>query len=189
MEPGNSNASMVLSGLTGADAAVDANGRFTLKSVNAGLYRVTVSGLPPDCYVRVAQFRGEDALQNGLAVDGPADAPLQVVIATNAPRIDGMLIDKDGNPVANTMVILMPDDRQKSEAYKTVNSDPTGHFTIQGIIPGSYKLFSWDSLEPGEFRDPDFVAPFENLGQPITLGAGDSQQVQIRVINTTNPGR
>jgi hypothetical protein len=35
--------------------------------------------------------------------------------------------------------------------------------------PGGYKLFAWDDVEAGEWRDPGFLRDYEKEGEKLTL--------------------
>jgi hypothetical protein len=53
---------------------------------------------------------------------------------------------------------------------------------MQGVTPGQYKLFAWESVEQGEWQDPAFIGTYESAGRPIHIYEGTNENVQLPVI-------
>ena len=66
--------------------------------------------------------------------------------------------------------------------FKTAPIDATGHFSLAGIAPGEYKLFAWEHAEDGAYQDPEFLKPYENQGQAVTIREGSRETAQLKVI-------
>jgi hypothetical protein len=84
-------------------------------------------------------------------------------------------------------VVLIPEQRlrEQSSNYATANTDQNGYFLLKGIMPGDYKLFSWDSVEEGEWYDMDFLKPYEDKGISIHLDEGDHKSIGLNLIETS----
>ena len=162
----------------------DADGSFTLDGIVPGDFRVTLRGVPPDGYVKSIRLGNADVLSDGLHMSGPPQGLLEIVIGSNAGKIEGAVADTRQRPLANRTVVLVPDirSRQRSDLYKVVSTDNAGRFRMQGITPGEYKLFAWEDVESGAWQDPAFIGPFENAGKPIHIDEGTSESVQLQVI-------
>lgn len=52
-------------------------------------------------------------------------------------------------------------------------------WSIRGIAPGDYTLFSWEEVEGNAWEDPDFLKPFESEGQSISLQDGDGKSMDL----------
>jgi hypothetical protein len=50
----------------------------------------------------------------------------------------------------------------------------SGNFTINGVAPGDYKLFAWEYVAANAWMNAEYLAPFENRGQAISVGGGAS---------------
>ena len=83
-----------------------------------------------------------------------------------------------------SVVSLVPDVplRERLMLFKTTATDTTGHFSISGIAPGEYKLFAWQQVEDGAYQDPEFLKPYENQGQAVTIREGSRETAQLKVI-------
>jgi hypothetical protein len=56
---------------------------------------------------------------------------------------------------------------------------------LKGIEPGDYKLFSWSSVEEGDWYDADFLKPFEEKGVSVHLEEGDHKRIDLTLIETS----
>jgi len=160
------------------------DGSFKIDGVQVGDYRLTLRGVPPDAYVRSMRMGGDDVLDGGLHLSGPPQNPLEIVIATDAGRLNGTVFNARQEPLANRTVVLVPDARlrHRSDLYKTVNTDQSGRFEMQGITPGTYQLFAWEEVETGAWRDPEFIRAYENRGKSVQVNPGSGESVQLTVI-------
>lgn len=106
--------------------------------------------------------------------------------------MNGVVLTSDSLPAAGDTVVLVPDASRRSlrEFYKTAMTDQNGKFTIKGITPGDYKLFSWDAVEGNEWNgaewyDAEWLKPFEVKGESVHLEESDSKSVSLTLIETT----
>ncbi len=108
------------------------------------------------------------------------------IAAVQHSQIEGTVIDKDRKPVANAQAVLIPNDRrERAAAYKTAVSDQNGRFTMHTIVPGNYKLFAWEDIEPFAYVDPDFVRKYEELSIPVSVSESARLNVETKVIPAT----
>jgi hypothetical protein len=164
------------------------DGSFSLEKVNAGEYRLGVQGLPPAMYVKSARFDQNDILATGFTVTDRAPGTLQVVVSANSGQIDGNVLDKDSKPVRGIPTVLIPDrNRDRRDVYKIVQTDQNGHFVMNGIAPGDYKLFAWEDIEPFSYYDPDVLKQFEDNGKPIHIVETTKETYEIKLIPAATP--
>jgi hypothetical protein len=161
-----------------------ADGIFTLSGFGAGSYRVTMDGIPPTAYVKAIHYGATDVLAAGLNIENPPDTQLEVVVALDGGLLEGTTRNEKLEPVLNATIVLVPDAplRTMHHLYKAEYSDTTGRFVIQGIAPGDYKVFAFDSIDSGAWLDPDVLQSYETRGTPVRLGAGGSRQMQLTVL-------
>jgi protocatechuate 3,4-dioxygenase beta subunit len=170
------------------DARVNQGNSFSLKDIGEGTYRVAVGGESKDCYVKDVQYGGTSALEDGFTVGRGSPATLEITISSHGARVQGTVVDADGLPAVGVWVALVPDvgHRTQYRLYKTQTTDQYGHFDLRGISPGEYKLFSWEEAESDAWEDPEFLKPFEDKGEKITVQEGNSKSVAVTAIKTAN---
>lgn len=125
-----------------------------------------------------------DVLHNGLTISGPGTVPLEIVLAPIGGAIDGTALDKDEKPVAGAVVALIPalELRARHDRYFDATADQYGHFELQNVPPGDYKILAWDDVEPDIWYDPAFLLTVESKADSIALKpkARETLRVHIR---------
>jgi len=159
---------------------------FTLKGLGEGTYHAVVLGMTKDCYIKDMRYGESSALKDGFTVTRGDAGSLEIVVSSRGARVQGTVMDEDGLPQAGVSVVLVPElsQRENFQKYKTESTDQYGQFDLRGIAPGDYKLFSWVEVEAGAWEDPEFLRPFEEKGQRITLQDGDHSSFKVTAIQT-----
>ena len=151
-----------------------------------------VSDLPPDIYrvradsaeisyVKAVRYGDIDVLDAGLPLNSSPSSPVEITISLSAGAIRGTSVTREGKPVANAAVVIVPnpDQRKRADLYKSAMSAADGTFKITGITPGDYKVFSWSDVDTDAWQDPDFIKDYEDQGKPIHLGEGTATTLQV----------
>lgn len=170
-------------GRPAGNGRVRGDGGFTLKATG-GNYRMSVSGIPANTFIRSARLGDTDILRDGLHVTGAVDRPIEIVLASNAGELEGMTLDSNSAPMPNVVVALVPQSpllRGRDDLYATASTDAAGRFRLRTIAPGDYKLFAWQYVEDGAWHDPQFLAPYEQFGEPIRIHEGKNPESLVTV--------
>jgi hypothetical protein len=140
--------------------------------------------LPPAAYVEDIRLGADSIYDNGLVVGREAVDSIDVIVNTNGGSIAGTVIGADQKPAANMTVVLVPptNRRQNPALYRTARSDAQGHFNMANIPPGSYKLFSWESVLPGAYQNAEFLEKHEERGSAVTIMGGTQTKAEVEVI-------
>lgn len=167
-------------------AHVAANGEFLWNDVPAGTYFVQIvgnSGANQDWWVQALQADGRDVNDSGIGVNG-ATVFLDMVASANGATTDGVVIDAQEKPVANAVVVAVPEIRMRGrvDRYRQTVSDQTGHFSLRGLRPGHYTLFAWDSVEGQAYYNPEFLKIYEGRGTALNVSEGGRESIQLTVI-------
>jgi hypothetical protein len=170
---------------------VKSDGSFLLKNAFDDEYQIYVDGLPQNYFLKSARLDGVDVLAAGVTIDTKqTPGLLDLLVSPNGARIDGV-VSEDQKPFAGASVTLVPNSPHRGEKgmYRITSTDQLGHFVLQGVPPGDYKLFAWETLDPDAYKSSDFLLPFENLGQSIQITEGASLSVQLDLIPAKDSGR
>jgi protocatechuate 3,4-dioxygenase beta subunit len=176
------------------------DGSFLLKNAVVGDYEIDAypnvpetyfQSMPENYYVKSARLEGVDVLTAGVTV-GTQDVPgsLEIVVSLNGATLDGV-ISQDHQPFPKATVALVPDPpyRAISRLFKSDTTDQNGHFFLQGIAPGNYKVFAWERIERDAYTSSEFLRPFEIRGVSIHVTEGSHNSVQVDLIPAKDSGQ
>ncbi len=172
----------LLASTNNGPAEVKDDGTFQVKQVQPEHYRVNVFPLPDSAYVKSVRFGDTETSNGSIDLTKGAGGEIAITIAGDGGQVDGAVQNEKQEPVTSASVVLVPDQRDDAFSYKTTTVDQNGHFTIRGIKPGSYKLFAWDQVEWGQYEDPDFLKPWEDRGEAITIHQNDKTTKDLKLL-------
>ncbi len=162
-------------------ADVPANGKFTIKDMRPGRYRVTINGLSSDEYVKEIRIGLSDF--PGRFVDlrsGPPKGPVELIIGHGTAAIEGKVRDSQQRPVA-AMVALLIDDEYGDEQPTMVFSNANGEFSFTNVAPGSYKLVALHRDDMAVLYSGGREL-YENLMQKIEVSEGDKATQELTLV-------
>ena len=164
---------------------LDPSGQFVAPKMPDVRYRFSVEGVPVDYYISDLRQDNTSVFDSGVLIDGSVPTPVKVVISDRGGNIDGLLASEDQKAVAYAVVALVPESarRQNFQLFKTATTDKDGHFSLRGIAPGEYKLFSWETAPRWAWYNAEFLAPYEEQGTPVHIeAAGSVDNVKVKRI-------
>jgi hypothetical protein len=163
----------------------EADGTFSIQGVTAGMYRLTVAGLPQNTYVKSARLGGEDILNGGFRMDRSPNGTLDIVLGNAPGMVEATVVDDRQMPVPAVTVALVPvsaAQEKRYEIYRSATTDSSGKITLQNVVPGDYRIFAWESVENGAWTDPTFMRAFQNSGVAVRVTEGGRASADVRVI-------
>jgi hypothetical protein len=175
----------------GANAPVDRLGNFEWKNVNPGNYIVQVYGGDGQGFFLKSVTLGGRDIGTGFTASGPAT--LDLLVSYKGGAVEGMVVEKEkdvdtdplknDHPVANATVVAVPEEKYRKlpDRFGSGATDQHGRFTIRGLAPGSYRLYAWQDMEEGVWRDPDFLKTQEANGTALKVDEASRQQVELKL--------
>lgn len=168
-------------GLVVAQAEPDSSGRFLLKGVVPGNYRLAVSNVPAGLYVKALRAGDTDISRSGLDFSqGISGAELSVALSAEGGALQGAAQNAAGTAVAGVQVAAIP--VESGRGTKQTVSDQAGHFEIKDLAPGEYLVLAFENLERGAEEDGDFMARFTTRASRITVAGRSTATVAPVVI-------
>ncbi len=137
-------------------------GEFSFPDLLADDYAVTIRGLPKGIYLKTLLYGNHDLryepLRPGTAV---GDNTLRVVLARDGGTVAVKVADKDGNPIGDQYVVILPasavSEAMLADAMLTNQTDQNGVWTSATLAPGKYyALVQSDRVE----RSPETISRF-----------------------------
>jgi hypothetical protein len=165
----------------------DGEGRFELRNLPAGDYRLTVSktGFITLEYGQRRPFEAPSTLTLGEGQSTTGNVAL-----LRGGAIFGRVVDEFGDPSIGTRVQVLRN-RAESGGRRLLpvgvadQTDDTGAFRIYGLPPGEYFVAASTGLIDAVKRDPPVYYPGTMSfaeAQPITLGAGVEASADFQII-------
>jgi hypothetical protein len=135
-------------------------------------------------YVKSIRLGAADVLNRGLHLDGQTPEQMEIVIGTANGVLEGLVVNRERQPVPNVIVALTPDAarRGRVDLMRSTSSDASGRFRLERVPPGNYVAFAFDGVLEGEWQDPDYLAGRESRGLAVTIGAGPGPTVELTAL-------
>jgi hypothetical protein len=162
------------------------DGSFHLTDVSPDRYNLSFPGLPDGLYVKSIRVGDNDVLATGLDLTSSRSMSVEVVLSPRAGEVIGIVQSPNTQQAApGATVVLVPqeDERRTQQTYyKIATTDQMGAFTLKSVVPGEYRAYAWEEIEPGAYIDPDFMKPFESKGQAVSVPEGGHNALQLTLI-------
>jgi protocatechuate 3,4-dioxygenase beta subunit len=167
-------------------AKVNEDGSFVLENITPDSYNVTFIGMPDGYFVKRVQLGDTESAGPALDLSAGGSRPVTITLSPNAAQITGSVQNAGTQKTApGATVVIVPqeaDRRDQSTFFKQTASDQFGNFSFKNVVPGEYKVFAWEDLEPGAYFDPDFMKPLDAKGEKLSVEESGRHTVQVTLI-------
>lgn len=173
-----------------ATSSVDADWSFHLDGIG-GRRRLRMLHGPEGWAVKAVMLEGVDITDQVLAF-GRANqslANVDIVLTDRISRLNGSVANRRGAVAPGAHVIVASTDRDRwytgSRFLSHFVARPDGSFSIAGLPPDTYLIFAVARIpEHGDdaWQDPDFLDTLRSQASTVTLGAGETHSVQLRLL-------
>jgi hypothetical protein len=157
------------------------SGRFHAYAV-PGNYKLVLTGLDSTAYVKEVRLNGSPVSAGSM--DLSAGSELDIVVATNSGTITGVVTDQRANPIQTVICgVLLPALTTPPNVFsKAFNTNASGSFRVQGVPPGSYRLFFWKNQDEFSCFDPALLQRSQTQATLIRVRARMTATVNTKVI-------
>jgi len=167
------------------------DGTFVLPGVTPGFYRVNLNRLQA-LYIKSVRFGLTDATDSVLDLSGgvPPRSELAIVLGNDGGEIAGTVQNEKSEPVDGAQITLLPagSTRRVRSYFRTATADTSGHFTLRGVAPGSYRILAWDHVDSNAvFYDPEFLKPYEGAGQNVEVLSKGKHTAELKLTLNKDP--
>jgi hypothetical protein len=155
----------------------------TFASASPGLYQIDIAGLPEEVYVASVKLGGREVRDSGFRVDTDLPGPIEISLSQQGGVVQGVVKDRLGKPVVDSVVALMPSNRELiySNLFREVRTGQDGTFTIRGIPPGDYAIVAVEDLEIGESRSAEFRDEYQTRILKVVIKQGSLETLSLTV--------
>ena len=170
--------------VTTQSGPVTASGSFSILNVWPADYSVDVTGIPANTYIKSIRMANRDLLGENLRIPVQDPGTIEILIGTDAGTLTGQVVNDRQVASSNVKVALVPDLplRRRGRLYKSAATDLSGSFRLTAIAPGDYKIFAWEEVDDGAWRDAEFIRIDEARGKSIHIGPNRTESTNVTVI-------
>jgi hypothetical protein len=166
------------------------DGKFWVDGLLPGEYRLFDLRVPNGSYLKEAKLGNVDILNRTFSVTRSTEGRLDLVLSSKVGQIEGTVIGGDSKPEKEVTVVLVPERaRDRIDLYRAALTDDRGRFTLSGVAPGDYKVFSWRSIEQYSWFDPEIVERHERQGKSLRVEESSKETLTLSVIASDGPTR
>ncbi len=163
------------------------NEDFTFKISNRpeGTYRLVAKLPAGNHYVSSIRVEGQDIsdrpieLRSNDRLDG-----VEIHISADGARISGYVEQVEEREVAAgaTVVVFAADPQHRrfpSRFTRTTQTDQSGRFSLEGLVPGEYLVCALADHQAGREMDPDYLRSLERDSERIDPSPGQTVQESL----------
>ncbi len=180
--PFNPNGRMMTSVLHPDNGRVRSDGAFEVQGVLSETM-LSIGPLTGDWTLKAIEVDGRDVADLPLPVEhGRTLSGVRVVLTSRPTIIRGALRDEKQNPAEGTVLAFADDTakwREGSRAIRTTRLDQRGGFTFKGLPAGDYLLVALESVQEGQWYDPQFLEGLRDRATRVALAEAESKQVDL----------
>jgi len=167
------------------DDRVAEDGTFKMDNLKPERYGLVVAGLPDGYYTKGVYLGESDITYSGTELRN-GSGPIDIVVSPKAGLVAGVVQNADaGKRAPGATVVMIPQEKEKApipECYQQGTTDQYGRFAFKSVAPGEYKVYAWEDVEPTAWMDAEFMKPFLDKGETVTVGDSGRAEVEVSVI-------
>jgi hypothetical protein len=160
-------------GLAGWD---DTRTAFTVTDVVPGNYRLDFAP-PAPFYMKSATLGGRDIAGSDVTI-GPGAGAIEVILSDDGGKVEGD-VSADDAPAAAWIFL-----ERDGAPLRNARTDANGHFKIENVPPGDYKVYAWDDQTKVEYANPDWM---QRNGKAVAVSVGPGQTAQVTLVRQIAP--
>ena len=169
----------------GLVAQVGSAGTFDLTGL-AGTYALRVDRVPDGWTVKSITLNGREMADVAFEVRGTDQIAARIVLTDRLNELTGT-VRAGGQTSTSASVVVFPEDPAfwpfPSRRVRTARVDKDGLFRLRALPPGQrYLAVAVDYLQQGEFQDPEFLQRMKPRAVAITLGDGETKNIELPLI-------
>jgi hypothetical protein len=167
------------------DAKSHIPGQFAFPGLFMDQYNIRIRGVPTDSYLKEATYSGTSMLTAPIVPGSRGDSSMRIVLARDGGVIQAKAVDKDGQPLPDTSLVIFPADIGSpallADSLVRASTDQNGAYTSGRLAPGKYTVIATDS-------NVDFSADFidrlwaaRSKAEPTELAVNGTASVTLQV--------
>ncbi len=170
--------------LDGLDAGSSIPGDFSFRGLLLDDYELNVHGIPHNLYLKDITYGGTSILHEPLRVGSAiGNGTLRVMVAPDGGYVSAKVADKDGNPVPDSYVLIMPSSAN-SEFTLAANlvsgqTDQNGVYSSDMLAPGKYLVLATSATVDSTPESIGKLLRCRNRAQEVDIAANGTAKITL----------
>lgn len=165
-----------------SSATIGNGGKFTVENLGPASYRVRLDGRLGGLYVKSMRLGNTDISADGRFDAAPGVGPLTIVLRGDSGSVSGV-----ARPAAAWIpmrIVAAPQGATagRLDLLRTVEPEAGGKFRIDGLAPGEYLLFAFQSADDDLTANADFRKLLEDKATAVTVIANGTAATELAAI-------
>jgi uncharacterized ParB-like nuclease family protein len=156
----------------------------SLRSVEPGRYTADFAPYG-GWYVESAQCGNANLLTEDLVVTAGSSCTLEISLRNDGGNLTATV--EGGKPGSPGVMLLAPARGRvapRVQPFYTPDPARPAQIGLNGVAPGDYLLFAFDSTEGVEYSNPEVLHSYASQAAPVSISPGQSTKVTTQVIQT-----
>ena len=155
--------------------------------------RAPAGGSLRTLWIPLADLRqgGRSVFDTGtITLDARPEQEFEIVLSSPGATIVGSVASSPDQFSTGRTAILMPVDRPSNTMLlRRTNVTSAGGFSFASVVPGSYRLFAFESIPSDAELNRSFMEAFRDDGREIVVRSGETATVVVSIIPRSTPDR
>jgi hypothetical protein len=167
---------------------INANGELETYQLPAGKYLLRVVGSLPGWTFAGAWLEGRDISASPFETTGADVGNIILRFTDKPPELVGTVRAEAGATDVTATVLLFPADSRAwtdygmtSRRFRSMETAPSGAFTLTGMAEGEYNLVAIRDGLPAEWQDPVYLQKIAAVATKITISENERKVQDLRV--------
>jgi hypothetical protein len=167
-------------------SGVSATGSFQLSTLS-GTIALRVENLPPQWMVKSIVVGATDVTDGAFEIRGTEQLTnARIVLTDRLSELNGSVSARDHDTKGSSVIVFADDANLwtfPTRYVRMVRADEQGRFTLRGLPPGAtYLAAAVDSVEEGEWQDPEFLERLREPASRVTLREGETKTLTLPLL-------
>jgi len=112
---------------------------------------------------------------------------VEIEVTTHPATVSGLVTDGRGDAARDYTAIVFARDEQRwtmpgSRWILTARPDQDGRFRVPALPAGDYYAAAVDSVESGQWTDPEFLQALRSRATMFSVNDGESKAINVRIV-------
>lgn len=171
----------------GLDDEASIPGDFSFPNLLLDDYELNVYGIPHNLYLKDITYGGLSILHEPLGVGrAMGNATLRVVVAPDGGYVSARVADKDGNPVPDSYVIIVPSSANSESALAanliSGQTDQNGVYSSDMLAPGKYLVLASSAPVDSTPESIGKLLRSRSHAQEVDIAANGAAQITLQPV-------